>query len=71
MSETRTYTNGEISVLWQPDLCIHCEACKQGLPQVFRPTERPWVKIDAASTVEIVSQVEACPSQALSILEER
>ncbi len=62
--------NGEITVEWRPELCIHCEACKQGLPQVFKPDERPWVKIDAAPTTAIVDQVLACPSGALSIASE-
>jgi uncharacterized Fe-S cluster protein YjdI len=64
----RTYTNGEISVLWQSELCTHCEACFKGLPSVFDPKARPWVKIDAATSEEIVAQVNQCPSGALSIL---
>ena len=63
----REYTNGEITVLWQPDLCVHCEKCFIGLPKVFNPKLRPWVDIKAASTEEIKRQVEECPSKALSI----
>lgn len=37
MMAKRTYTNGEINVLWDSDLCTHCEACFKGLPQVFNP----------------------------------
>lgn len=61
----RTYTNGEINVLWDSDLCTHCEACWRGLPSVFNTEARPWVKMDGASTAEIVDQVTKCPSGAL------
>jgi putative redox protein len=64
---TRTYTNGEIVVEWRPELCIHCQECFNGLPQVFDPNKRPWVNINGASSQEIIDQVNKCPSQALSI----
>lgn len=63
----REYSNGEITVLWDSDKCVHCEACWRGLPSVFKPDERPWVKIDGATSSEIVSQVNQCPSGALAI----
>lgn len=64
---TRTYTNGEITVEWRPELCIHCQACITGLPKVFDLTRRPWVDMTAATTEEIRTQVAACPSRALSL----
>lgn len=68
MSEiTRRYATSEISVIWKPSLCTKCHACVEGLPQVFKPDDRPWVKIDAATADEIASQVKACPSGALSL----
>lgn len=66
----RIYDNGDIKVLWQSDLCTHCETCYKGLPQVFNPSLRPWVNVNAATTEEIVRQVGECPSGALSILKE-
>jgi uncharacterized Fe-S cluster protein YjdI len=66
MSITTRYGNGEIVVVWQPDLCSHCTLCFHGLPAVFDPRERPWVRVSAAPTEAIVRQVEACPSGALS-----
>ena len=62
----KEYSNGEITVVWQPDLCIHVGNCAKGLPEVFNPKARPWVAIDAASTSKIKAQVEQCPSGALS-----
>jgi uncharacterized Fe-S cluster protein YjdI len=63
---TTRYTNGEITVVWKPSLCVHSGVCVGGLPRVFNPGKRPWVAISAASTEEIVEQVKACPSGALS-----
>jgi uncharacterized Fe-S cluster protein YjdI len=63
---TRRYENGEIAIVWQPDLCIHSANCIAGLPHVFNPRKRPWVAIHAASTDELVETVMTCPSGALS-----
>jgi len=65
---TREYITADgMTVLWQSDLCTHCEECAHGLPEVFQPTERPWVKINAATPERIRLQVSDCPSGALSI----
>lgn len=63
----REYVKEGLTILWDSDLCIHCEECFSGLPQVFNPKVRPWVNINGATTSEIISQVEKCPSQALKI----
>lgn len=65
-NETRTYTNGEVTITWKPDVCIHSTLCWKGLIEVFNPRERPWIKMDGASTEKIVEQVRKCPSGALS-----
>ncbi len=64
--ETKTYTNGEVTVIWKPDDCIHSRICWKGLIEVFNPKERPWIKMDGASTQRIIEQVKQCPSGALS-----
>lgn len=66
MGKKREYTNGEITVVWEAEKCTHSGLCAKGLPGVFRPRLRPWVKIDAATTEAIVNQVKHCPSGALS-----
>ncbi len=66
MSKTKEYTNGEVTVVWKPDLCIHSGKCVGGLPSVFQPKERPWIKVDKASAQDIVDQVKKCPSGALT-----
>lgn len=61
-----SYTNGEITVTYQPKKCIHAEKCAQGLSEVFRTTVIPWINLDAAETQKIISQIKKCPSGALS-----
>ena len=66
MAVEKKYTNGEVTVVWKPDACIHSTFCWKGLIQVFNPKERPWIKMDGATTERIIEQVKKCPSGALS-----
>ncbi|MBL8059089.1 MAG: (4Fe-4S)-binding protein [Chthonomonas sp.] len=63
---TLRYSNGEITVLWKPKTCIHSGICVRGLNAVFDVKRKPWINILAATTDEIIAQVEHCPSGALS-----
>lgn len=62
----KTYKKENLSVIWQPDLCIHSTNCFKGLSRVFNPSQKPWVNVEAASSEEIVNQIDKCPSGALS-----
>lgn len=64
--DTLKYTNGEVTVVWKPNTCIHSTLCWKGLIDVFNPRERPWIKMDGATTERIIEQVRQCPSGALS-----
>ena len=66
MGKVKDYSNGEVTILWEAEKCIHSAICVKGLPDVFRPNEKPWIKIDAASTKNLVNTVKKCPSGALS-----
>lgn len=63
---TKHYTNGEVTIVWKPNVCIHSEVCFHGLPAVFNPNQKPWIQADAATTEQIVAQVKQCPSGALT-----
>ena len=65
-NNAKKYNNGEITVVWQPDRCIHSSLCWRGLIEVFNPKKRPWVDVKGAGTDKIIEQVNKCPSGALS-----
>jgi len=64
---TKEYSNGEVTIVWQSGKCIHSGNCVKNLPSVFHPKEQPWIKMDHATSEEIVAAVAKCPSGALSI----
>lgn len=64
--ETKEYTNGEVTIVWKPNLCQHSANCVRGLPGVFDSSKKPWINAQGATTQEIVDQVAKCPSGALS-----
>lgn len=66
MEKQKEYTNGEVTIVWKPDLCIHSAKCVGGLPAVFDNKARPWINAGGAGSEAIIAQVKQCPSGALS-----
>lgn len=64
--KSNEYSNGEITIIWKPETCIHAAKCVQTLPQVYKPGEKPWIKIENASSEELMAQIKTCPSGALT-----
>jgi uncharacterized Fe-S cluster protein YjdI len=65
----KEYSNGEVTIVWKPESCIHSTVCWKkatGLPTVFQPNTKPWIKMEGGTTEEIIQQVDKCPSGALS-----
>ncbi len=68
MSDTpihKEYSNGEVTVTWEPHKCIHSQKCIKGLSSVFDFERRPWINAEGDSTEAIVKQIDTCPSGAL------
>ncbi|MFT5247512.1 MAG: putative Fe-S cluster protein YjdI [Litorivivens sp.] len=63
----KEYTNGDITIVWQPGKCIHAAECVKALPKVYDPNGNPWIKMENASSDELVAQIKLCPSGALSM----
>ena len=68
MQKTFKYNNGDITIIWKPDACIHSTHCWKGLREVFDPTRRPWIEPQAATSERIIEQIKKCPSGALSFI---
>lgn len=62
---TNTVSNEDITVTYEPRLCIHAEKCAKGLSNVFRTDVLPWINLDAGETQKIIQQIKQCPSGAL------
>lgn len=65
---TKHYTNGDITIVWKPKLCIHAAECVKALPNVYKPKEKPWITPESATTEELKIQINKCPSGALSYI---
>ncbi|RKE98066.1 (4Fe-4S)-binding protein [Ichthyenterobacterium magnum] len=59
------FSNDEITVTYQPCVCVNAERCARELSNVFRQSIIPWIDLDGASTKKIIKQVNKCPSGAL------
>ena len=57
MGKQIEYSNGELTIVWQPELCRHTGICVKTLPNVYHPN---------ATTEELIAQIKKCPSGALS-----
>ncbi|MGB0391463.1 MAG: (4Fe-4S)-binding protein [Salibacteraceae bacterium] len=62
----KEYTNGEITIQWQPKICQHAAVCVKTLPKVYNPKASPWIAIENATSQELKKQISQCPSGALS-----
>ena len=63
---TKHYSNGEVTIVWKPSICIHSGICFRGLGDVFDPRRRPWITPENSTTEKIIEQVNKCPSGALT-----
>ncbi|MCK6611716.1 MAG: (4Fe-4S)-binding protein [Bacteroidia bacterium] len=69
-NEIKTYTNGEITIVWEASKCIHSGNCVKNNPAVFKPKEKPWIHPENSSSEEIMETINKCPSGALSYRKE-
>lgn len=62
----KDYSNGEITIHWEPSKCQHAAVCVKTLPKVYNPQDKPWIKPENASTQDLKDQIDQCPSKALT-----
>ena len=63
----KEYKKEDIKVVWNQEKCIHAAECVKGLPNVFKPQEKPWINVENASKEELIQTISKCPSGALTI----
>lgn len=61
----KQYRSERIFVSFDPERCIHARYCVRGLPEVFDPSERPWIRPDQAHPDRVAEVVIRCPTGAL------
>ncbi|HEU4878333.1 MAG TPA: (4Fe-4S)-binding protein [Gemmatimonadaceae bacterium] len=63
----QVYEEPEITVTFDPNICIHSGNCVRGLPAVFDVKRARWVRPDLADPQAVADQVAKCPSGALQV----
>jgi uncharacterized Fe-S cluster protein YjdI len=61
----KNYNAPDITVSYDAALCIHAARCVAGLPDVFDPQARPWIRPQRAGAAAIAEVVRNCPTGAL------
>ncbi|MDB4951914.1 MAG: hypothetical protein JWM27_4563 [Gemmatimonadetes bacterium] len=63
--KVREYRSDGIAVTFDARLCIHAERCVHGLPRVFDPAARPWIRPEMGDPDAVAQVVARCPTGAL------
>jgi uncharacterized Fe-S cluster protein YjdI len=61
----QVYETPDITVTFDPNLCVHSGVCVRGLPLVFDVARLRWIRPELASPNDVAAQVSCCPSGAL------
>lgn len=61
----KAYSGAGVTVYFDARRCIHVASCVRGLPEVFRPGERPWIQVGNADAEAVAAVVRTCPTGAL------
>lgn len=66
MAKIQEYRADGVIVRYDVQRCIHAAECVRGLPGVFDPKSKPWIRLEQASPARIADVVARCPSGALT-----
>jgi uncharacterized Fe-S cluster protein YjdI len=63
----KSYPTSGAVVKYSPRLCIHAAECVRGLPEVFKPQDKPWIQPDNAEIAALAQTIARCPTGALQL----
>ncbi|KAB1197845.1 MULTISPECIES: CDGSH iron-sulfur domain-containing protein [Haloferax] len=63
--DVHEYEGSDVTVQYDVKRCIHARECVKGLPTVFDPDERPWIRPDNADADDLAAVITKCPTGAL------
>lgn len=61
----RAYRGEGVTVFYDARRCLHAAECVRGLPAVFDPDVRPWIRPENASAETVAEVARRCPTGAL------
>ena len=61
----QTYATDDVTVTYDPNRCIHAAACVRGLPDVYDPSRRRWIRPELAPPEQVAEVASRCPTGAL------
>ena len=61
----QTYEGPDITVTFDPNVCIHSAVCLRGLPAVFDVGRKKWIDVGQDTADAVAEVVRRCPSGAL------
>lgn len=65
LAQGKAYTAPGITVYYDARRCLHVASCVRGLPGVFDPAARPWIRPANAGAQAVAAVVRTCPTGAL------
>ncbi|HXV13702.1 MAG TPA: (4Fe-4S)-binding protein, partial [Candidatus Krumholzibacteria bacterium] len=67
----QVYPAPEITVTFDPNVCVHSGVCLVSLPAVFDVRRARWIDTDAGTPDRIAHAIDRCPSGALQYYRNR
>ena len=64
----QVYEEPDITVTFDPNICIHSGVCVRGLRTVFDVKRKRWIRPELAPPQVVADQVAKCPSGALQVI---
>lgn len=60
------YSNGELTIVWKPEVCIHAGICAEIFSEPCQPQEEALVNVESTTRERLISLINKCPSGALT-----